>query len=34
MNGCAYSSSDEFGVKVTASRVSIESVFCTSDEKT
>ena len=34
MNGWAYSSSDEFGVKVTASRVSIDSVFCTSEEKT
>src|SRR5215207_8720266 len=34
MNGCAYSSSVEFGVNVTASRVSIDSVFCTSEEKT
>src|SRR5215203_1347710 len=34
MKGCAYSSSVEFGVKVTASRVSIDSVFCTSEEKT
>src|SRR5215210_1218688 len=34
MKGCAYSSSVEFGVKVTARRVSIDRVFCTSEEKT
>src|SRR5215207_8239001 len=34
MKGWAYSSSVEFGVKVTASRVSIDSVFCTREEKT
>ena len=34
MNGCTYISSVEFGVNVTATRVSIDSVFCTSEEKT